>query len=71
MEHLVEGRLPGGSGGKESDCNTGVPGSIPGLERSPGERNDYPLQYSCLENPMDRVAWRATVHKVAELDTTD
>ena len=40
--------------GKESACNAGVPGSIPGLGRSPGEGNDNPLQYSCLENPMDR-----------------
>ena len=39
-------------------------GSIPGLERSPGEGNGSPLQYSCLENPMDRGAWRATVHGV-------
>ena len=66
MEHLVEGHLPGGSGGKESDCNTGVPGSIPRLERSPGERNDYPLQYSCLENSMDRGVWQATVHGFAK-----
>ena len=42
---------------------------ISGLGRSPGEGNDYPLQYSCLENPKDRGAWRATVHGVAELDT--
>ena len=40
--------------GKESTCNAGVPGSIPGLGRSHGEGNDNPLQYSCLENPMDR-----------------
>ena len=48
---------PGHSDGKESDCNEGDPGSIPGLGRSPGEGNGYPLQYSCLENPMDREAW--------------
>ena len=47
---------------KESTCNTGDPGSIPGSGRSPGEKNGYPLQYSCLENPMDRGAWWATVH---------
>ena len=41
-------------------------GSIPGLERSPGGGNGNPLQYSCLENPMDREAWRATVHGIAE-----
>ena len=40
-------------------------GSIPGLGKSPGGRHDNPLQYSCLENPMDRGAWRATVHRVA------
>ena len=45
-------------------------GSIPGLGRSPGEGNGNPLQYSCLENPMDREAWRATVHRVTkEFDT--
>ena len=48
------------SDGKESSSNAGDPGSIPGLGRSPGEGNGYPLQYSCLENPMDRGAWRAT-----------
>ena len=46
-------------------------GSIPGLGRSPGEGNSNPLQYSCLENPRDRGAWRATVHGVAELDTNE
>ena len=45
-------------------------GSIRGLERSPGEGNDYPLQYSCLENFMDRVAWQAPVHEVTESHTT-
>ena len=47
---------PGGSDGKESACNSGDPGSVPGLERSTGEGNSYPLQYSCLENSMDRGA---------------
>ena len=50
--------------GKESTCNAGVPGSIPGLGRSHGEGNDNPLQYSCLENPMDRGTWRAAIHGV-------
>ena len=50
-------RFPGGSGGKASACNAGDLGSIPGSGRSPGEGNGNPLQYSCLENPMDREAW--------------
>ena len=58
--------FPGGSDGKESVYNAGVPGSIPGLESSPGEENGNPLQYSCLENPMDRGAWWATVYGVAK-----
>ena len=48
--------LPGGSDGKESPCSAGDPGSIPGLGRSPGEGNGNPLQYSCLQNTMDRGA---------------
>ena len=52
--------FPGDSNGKESACNMGIPSLISGLGRSPGERNGYPLQYSGLENPMDRGAWRAT-----------
>ena len=51
---------------KESACNVGDPSLIPGLGRHPEEGNGNPLQYSCLENPMDRGAWRATVHWVAE-----
>ena len=47
-------------------CNAGDLGLIPGSERSPGEGNDNPLQYSCLETSMDRGAWRATVHEVAK-----
>ena len=55
-----------GSDGKASSRNAGHPGSIPGSGRSPGEGNGNPLQYSCLENPMDGGAWWATVHGVAE-----
>ena len=51
---------------KNFACNSGDPGVIPGLGRSPGEGNDYPLQYSCLGNPTDRGSWRATVHWVAK-----
>jgi len=58
---------PSGSDGKESVCNAGDPGLIPGLERSPGKENGNPLQYSCLENSMDRGAWWATVHGVARV----
>ena len=61
--------FPGGSDGKESACNAGDPGSNPGLGRSPGEGNGNPLQYSCLENPTHRGAWRATVHGVAKSQT--
>ena len=57
------------SDSKESACNAGDPGSTPGLGRSPGEGNGNPLQYSCLENPMDREAWQATVHGVAKSRT--
>ena len=49
--------FPGSSDGKASDCNAGDLGSIPGSGRSPGEGNGNPLQYSCLENSMDRGAW--------------
>ena len=61
--------FPGGSDGKESACNAGDLGSIPGLGRSPGEGNGNPLQYSCLESPMDRGAWRAAVHGVTKSQT--
>ena len=54
--------FPGGSDGKESTCNAGDLGLIPGLGRSPGGGNGNALQYSCLENPMDRGAWRGIVH---------
>ena len=55
-----------GSDGKGFACNAGDPGLIPGLGRSPGEANDYSLQYSCLENSMDRRAWRFTVQGVSK-----
>ena len=58
--------FPGGSDGKESACIAGDLGLIPGSGRSPEEGNGNPLQYSCLENPMDKEAWRATVHSVAK-----
>ena len=58
--------FPGSSDGKASAYNAGDPGLIPGSERSPGEGNGNPLQYSCLENPMDRGAYQATVHRVAK-----
>ena len=56
--------FPGGSEVKASASNVGDPGSIPGLGRFPAEGNGNPLQYSCLENPMDRGEWRTTVHGV-------
>ena len=64
--------FPGGSVGKESACNAGGLGLIPGLGRSPGKRNGNPLQYSCLENSMDRRVCQATVHGVRkQLDMTE
>ena len=61
--------FPGGSDGKESACNAGDLGLIPGLGRCPGGVHGNPLQYSCLENPMNREVWRATVHEVAKSQT--
>ena len=61
--------FPGGSDGKESACNAGNPGSIPGSGRFPGEGNGNPLQYSCLENFMGRGAWWTTVHGVSKSRT--
>ena len=58
--------FPGGSDGKESTSDAGDLGSIPGLGRSSGERHGNPLQYSCLENAMDRGAWWASVHRIAK-----
>ena len=63
------GCFPGGANGKESSCQSRRHkdvGSIPGLGTFPGGGHDNPLQYSCLENPMDRGAWRATIHRVAK-----
>ena len=59
--------FPCSSVGKESACNAGELGSILGLGRSPEEENGTSLQYSCLENPMDRGAWQAIVHVVARV----
>ena len=64
-----EALLSGGSDGKESACNAGDQGLIPEPGGSPGEGNGNPLQYSCLENSMDRGAWRATVHGAAKSQT--
>ena len=61
--------FPDSSAGKESACNAGDPGLIPGPGSSPGEGIGYPLQYSCLGNPMDREAWQATVHGAAKSQT--
>ena len=58
--------FPGGSDGKES-FSAGDLDPIPGLRRFAGEENSYPLQYSCLENPTDRGAWQATVHRVTRV----
>ena len=65
--------FPGGSEVKASACNVGDLGLIPGSGRSPGEGNGNPLQYSCLENPMDGGAWWATYHPQGckESDTTE
>ena len=66
---LLVGRLPYSSDGKESACNAGDLGSVPGLGSSSGEGNGYPLQYSCRENSMDRGAWWATVHGITKSRT--
>ena len=63
------GGFPGGSDGKESACNAGDPGSVLGSGQSPGEGNGTPLQYSCLENSVDREAWQATVHGIVKSQT--
>ena len=67
-EHYgLKGGFPGGSEGRESACNAGDLGLIPGLGRSPGEGNGNPIQFFCQGNPTDRGAWRATVHGVAKV----
>ena len=67
MENICfDANFPGGSDGKQSACNARDLGSIPWLGRSPTEGNGNPLQYSCLENPMDGGAWQTTVHRVTE-----
>ena len=63
-------RFPWWLSGKESTCNAGDSGLIPGLGGSPGEGNGNPVWYSCLENPMDRRTWRAAVHGVAKESDT-
>ena len=61
--------FPGGSDCHKSACKAGDPGLIPGLGKSPGEGNGYPLQYSCMENFMNRTAWQAIVHGVTKSQT--
>ena len=65
----ADGQTEKGTDGEKSACNAGDLGLIPGLERSPGKRKGYALQYSCLENPIDRGAWWATVHGVTKSRT--
>ena len=68
---VAVGGLPGWLSDKEAICNTGDPGLTPGSGRSPGGANGNPLQYSRLDDPMDRRVWRATDHGVPkELDST-
>ena len=63
--------FPGGSDGKKSSCNAGDQTLIPGLGRRCGERKDNPVQYSVLENPLDRIAGLYIVHGVSQSDTTE
>ena len=67
---MVNMGFPGGSDGKESACEVGDPGSILGLGRSPGGGHGNPLQYSCLENPIDRGTWGATVSESNTIEVT-
>ena len=69
LKEKPQGCFPGGSDSKESTCNGSNLGSIPEWERSPAEENGNQLQYSCLENLMDRGAWWATVHGVTKSRT--
>ena len=71
VQPLWKTGFPGGSDSKETACNAGDLGSIPGSRRSPGEGNGNPLQCSCLENAMVREAWQAIVQRIAELDMTE
>ena len=68
---FIDCSFPGGSNSKESACSARDPVSVPGSGRSPGEGNSNQLQYSCLENSMDRGAWQATVHGVTKSHTTE
>ena len=67
--HFIILGFLGGSVGKESACSVGDPDSIRGSGKSPGGGNGNPFQYSCLENPIDRAAWQAAVHRVAKSQT--
>ena len=69
LEPIVTYGLPSFADSKESVCNTGDVGSIPGLGRSPGEETGYPFQHSCLKNCMDKGAWWPAVHGVAKSQT--
>ena len=74
FDHIYTSRLPSWLSGKEFACNAGATGDvsfISGSGRSPGGEHGNPLQYSCLENPMDRGAWQATVQRVAKSDMTE
>ena len=68
---IIGNIYPGSSEGKASACNVGDPGSIPGSGRFPGGGHGNPLQYSCLENPMDRGAWWVIVHRKTESNTAE